>query len=144
MGSVTSLLLGVDIRDSISLHDNLVFDLWRPVFFGNKLWYTRIPPSRRIIFPMAGVFSSDGMIEYHLPTAISFQPGNVIGIYHPDSAERRVRLFYSTSTTNLMGNYVNTADYQNNYIRGSTLHQQFNRQLLVRPVISMFLDLLLK
>ena len=139
-GSITSLLLGVDIRDGDSLKDNLVFDLWRPVFkFGYITGYTRISSSRRVILLRAGDFSSDGMIKYHLPTAISFQENDVIGIYHPSSTERRVRLFYSTSTTNLRGNYVNTANYnQSNQISGNILHQQFNKQLLLQPVIGIY------
>lgn len=143
-GSITSLLLGVDIRDGDSLQDNLVFDLWRPVWVNGFVYryitgYTRISSSRRVILLRAGDFSSDGMIEYHLPTAISFQKNDVIGIYHPSSAERRVRLFYSASTTNLRGNYVNTSDYnQSNQISDSILHQQFSRQLLLRPVIGIY------
>ena len=135
-GSITSLLLGVDIRDGDSLQDNLVFDLWRPKNFFTI--YTRILSSRRMILPRAGDFSTDGMIEYHLATAISFQANDVIGIYHPNSAERRVRLFYSASTTNLRGNYVNAADYESNRISGDILHQQFNRQLLLRPVVGIY------
>ena len=138
VGFITSLLLGVDIRDGDSLQDNLVFDLWRP----NNVFtsHIRISSSRRIILVKAGDFSSDGMIEYHLPDAISFQPNDVIGIYHLTSAEGRVRL-YSTNTTGSvpLGYEVNKVNYQSNRI-GISGHQQFNRHLLLHPIISMFID----
>ena len=98
-GSITSLLLGVDIRDGDSLQDNLVFDLWSRTRYSGYIWYTRIPLSRHDILLRAGDFSSDGIIEDHLPTAISFQQNNVIGIYHPNSTERRVRLYSSTASS---------------------------------------------
>ena len=144
-GSITSLLLGVDIRDDDSLQDNLVFDLWRPVFnrFGYITRYTRISTSRRMIHLRAGDFSSDGMIEYHLPAALPFQENDVIGIHHLTSGEGRVRLYSTTSSTAPFGFEVNKDNYQSSQI-GNNGHQSFNRHLLFHPVISMFLDVLLK
>ena len=145
-GSITSLLLGVDIRDGVSSQDKLVFDLWRPLHVDGITGYTRIPSSRRVILLRAGDFSPDGMIEYHLPAAIPFQFQDVIGIFYLTNAgESRVRL-YSTNTTSTrapFGFEVNKANYQSNRI-GISGHQLFNRHLLLRPVISMFLDVLLK
>ena len=138
-GSITSLLLGVDIRDGVSLQDNLVFDLWRPTSVFTS--HIRILSSRRIILLKAGDFSSDGMIEYHLPDAISFQHNDVIGIFHLTSAgESRVHLYSAntTSTTAPLGFEVNKANYQSDRI-GMTGHQPYNRHLLLRPVISMFI-----
>ena len=145
-GSITSLLLGVDIRDNVSLEDNLVFDLWRRSSSGQYAWYTRISSSRRVILLRAGDFSSDGMTEYHLPTALSFRPNNVIGIYHLTSAEGRVRLYSSStaSSTAPLGYDVNKSNYENSQVTNYYGHQPFNRHLLLRPIISMFLVICLK
>ena len=44
-----------------------------------------------------GDFSPDGVLQYNLTTPISFQSGDVLGIYHPKKDESVVRIYYRNS-----------------------------------------------
>ena len=85
-GNITSFLLGVDIRKGILLNDHLRVDLWRPV---NNIF-------RYVVSLSAGDFSPDGVLRYNLTTMLTFQSGDVLGVYQPPHSRSVVRLFYTT------------------------------------------------
>ena len=133
-GNITSLLLGVEIRDSNSLQaDHLSFDIWRPVVEnGQVTGYNWIRSSSIRIILQAGDFSSDGVIKYNIPMQnnVSFQNGDVIGVYQ--GPESRGRLYYASDIIVPTG-YVHSGLPSSIKVTGSQL---FNGFLLLYPVIN--------
>ena len=133
-GNITSLLLGVEIRDSNSVQDNrLSFDIWRPVMRdGQVTGYNWIESSSININLQAGDFSSDGVVKYNIPTQnhVSFQNGDVIGVYQGTNS--RGRLYYTDNIIVPTG-YFRSGLSSEIQVTGSQL---FNGFLLLRPVIN--------
>ena len=46
-----------------------------------------------------GDFSSDGVLQYILTTPMSFQSGDVLGVYQPQSEESVVSLYYTRNNS---------------------------------------------
>ena len=44
-----------------------------------------------------GNFSSDGVLQYNLPTPMPYQSGDVLGVYQPPKDKSVVRLYYNDS-----------------------------------------------
>ena len=90
-GTITSLLLGADIRPMFSdrnLYPEL--QIWR--INGNS--YRR--QGRQKIKLVAGRdFSPDGVLVYNLASPMQFQSGDVLGVYQPPRYRSVVRLYYS-------------------------------------------------
>ena len=84
-GIITSLLLGADIPRRDKSYPEI--QIWRNTG-GNK--YTR--QGSQEIRLARGDFSPDGVLQYNLTTPISFQSGDVLGVYQPEG--RSVRLYY--------------------------------------------------
>ena len=47
----------------------------------------------------AGDFSSDGVLQYNLTTPISFQSGDVLGVYQPRQQDSVVRVYYDANAS---------------------------------------------
>ena len=47
----------------------------------------------------AGVFSPDGVLQYNLTTPISYQSGDVLGVYQPKEEKSVVRVYYESSAS---------------------------------------------
>ena len=98
-GTITSLLLGVDVR---TVDGNRVeypeVQIWRRTgqfpIVGTR--FSRI--KRANIVVTSGNSSSDGVLQYNLTTPISFQSGDVLGMYQHAENDSVVRLFYVNDT----------------------------------------------
>ena len=88
-GTITRLLLGVDIRsDADGRSKYPVVQVWRP---GSGDRYTRVAMQQ--IQLATGDFSPDGVFQYNLTTPIDFLNGDVLGVYQPSEGESIVRLY---------------------------------------------------
>ena len=87
-GTITGLLLGVDISTSDGRTEYPVVQVWRP---GSGDSYTRV--AMQEIRLAAGDFSPDGVFQYNLTTPIDFQNGDVLGVYQPSEGDSIVRLY---------------------------------------------------
>ena len=56
--------------------------------------YTR-QASQEIRLAAGDYFSPDGVFQYNLTTPISYQSGDVLGVYQPDQSDSIVRVYYS-------------------------------------------------
>ena len=77
-----------------------------------------------------GDFSSDGVLQYNLTTPISYQSGDVLGVYQPDQSDSIVRVYYdsNTSTTYQMsGNNPTSINVQNEL-------SSSNELILISPI----------
>ena len=81
----------------------------------------------------AGDFSPDGVHRYNPTTPISFQSGDVLGVYQPDRINRLVTLFYSgdTSATTLR---IRFGSNPTSSVSLGSLSQIGDQQILISPV----------
>ena len=89
-GNITSLLLGVDIRNH---HSYPEVHIWQR----NGEQFNRI--ASREIRLTAGNFSPDGVLRYNLTPPLQFHSGDILGVYQPREADSSVRLYYSDTGT---------------------------------------------
>ena len=88
-GTITGLLLGVDIRSNRDGRSKYpMVQVWSP---GSGDSYTRV--AMQEIQLAAGDFSPDGVFQYNLTTPIHFQYGDVLGVYQPSEGKSIVRLY---------------------------------------------------
>ena len=111
-GSLTGLLLGVDVRPGGGRSQYPEVQIWRRRGGGNN--YDR--QGTQPISLAAGNFSPDGVLQYNLNSALSFLSGDVLGVWQPSSGSSVVRLFHdglnggpsSIETTSNPGTSINT------------------------------------
>ena len=96
-GSLTSHLLGVDIRSGGGRNLYPEVHLWRQRGGGNN--YGRQGSGQEIRLA-AGDFSSDGVLQYNLSPALPFRDGDVLGVWQPASSSSVVRLYHDGQTGN--------------------------------------------
>ena len=90
-GTMTGLLLvGTLGRTSGKRTNDPEIQIWRNTG-GNT--YTR--QASQEIRLAEGDFSPDGVLQYNLTTPISYQSGDVLGVYQPDQSDSVVRMYYS-------------------------------------------------
>ena len=94
-GSLTSLLLGVDVRPGGSRNLYPEVQIWRKRS-GSSTNYDR--QGRQEIRLAGGDFSPDGVLQYNLNPALSFQNGDVLGVWQPASSSSVVRIFRDSQT----------------------------------------------
>ena len=136
-GTITSLLLAVDIRTRMWNH--LSMDLWRP----DNNSFRFVPGSNRIIMLAAGEFSPNGVLQYNLTGEhLNFQNGDVLGVYQPWHSDSTVRLFYTTQLTSPVGYNISYHDYFKQWVNTSA-HPFFTGYLLLRPITSEEFELLI-
>ena len=87
---MTGLLLVGTLRTSGRKRQYPEVQLWRNTG-GNT--YTR--QASQEIRLAEGDFSPNGVLQYNLTTPISFQSGDVLGVYQPDHRKSIVRVYYS-------------------------------------------------
>ena len=92
-GSLTSLLLGVDVRPGGSLYPEV--QIWRKIS-GSSTNYDR--QGHQEIRLAAGDFNPDGVLQYNLNPALLFQNGDVLGVWQPASSSSVVRLYHDGQT----------------------------------------------
>ena len=89
-GTMTGLLLVGAVRNGRNKYP--VIQIWRNTG-GNT--YTR--NSSQEIRLAEGAFSPDGVLQYNLTTPMSFQSGDVLGVYQPKQQNSVVRVYYDAS-----------------------------------------------
>ena len=137
-GSITSLLLGVDVR---TVDGNRVeypeVQIWRgeqrTIFGFVTFVYAR--QSRTNITLTAGNSSPDGVLQYNLTTPIPFQSGDILGVYQPPESDSVVRLFYVNDSSAPVANFRDNSNAEFfNAISpniGSTIS---NHHVLILPI----------
>ena len=89
-GNIIGLLLGATIKGTIGRTLYPEIQVWRRN--SNKLNYTRLASQEIRLNP--GDFSPDGVLQYNLTTPISFQSGDVLGVYQPMESNSVVKVYY--------------------------------------------------
>ena len=89
-GTITGLLIGATYRTGGGRDEFPEVQVWSSIPGG----YTR-RGSPQTIRLNPGDFSPDGVYQYNLTTPMSFQNGDVLGVYQPDESESLVTLFYN-------------------------------------------------
>ena len=93
-GSLASLLLAVDVRPGGSRTLYPEVQIWRAQNANNKY---NLQASQQIILA-AGDFSPHGVLRYTLSPELSFQNGDVLGVWQPASSSSVVRLYHDGQT----------------------------------------------
>ena len=88
-GSLTGLMLGADVRPGGGRNQYPEVQIWS-VQNANKYNYR----SSHEIRLSQGNFSPDGVLQYNLNPALSFQSGDVLGVWQPASSSSVVRLYH--------------------------------------------------
>ena len=118
-GTITGLLLGVDIRSNADGRSKYpVVQVWRP---GSGDRYNRVAMQQ--IQLAAGDFSPDGVFQYNLTTPIDFQNGDVLGVYQPSEGDSIVRL-YRHSQSNAAVSYELGENPSSSLVRLRDLSEQ--------------------
>lgn len=93
-GTVTSLLLGVDVRTMTSSRNKYPeVQLWRRSQLNDS--YSRQDRQKIRLTPRD--FSPDGVLVYNLKPPMQFQSGDVLGVYQPQQSDSIVTLYYSVN-----------------------------------------------
>ena len=102
-GTMTGLLLVGAVRTGGGREQYPEIQIWRNTG-GNT--YTR--QASQEIRLAEGDFSPDGVLQYNLNTSLSFQSGDVLGVYQPKQSVSVVRVYYdsiaNSSTTYRVSN----------------------------------------
>ena len=127
-GHITSLLLGADIpRKNGNGYPEI--QIWRNTGDDN---YTR--QASQEIRLTSGDFSPDGVLQYNLTTPMSFQSGDVLGVYQPDRRDSAVRLYYTYETSAASVTFFEW--YNPTIISLSSLAPIYGQVALVTPLTS--------
>ena len=93
--------------------------------------YTRQGSSQEIRLA-AGDFSPDGVLQYNLTTPISFQSGDVLGVYQPSEGDSVVRVYYRQATVTTYRN----SDSPMSSINLNDLSTVDGQEILISPISS--------
>ena len=94
-GTITSLLIGAAYRTGRLRIEYPEVQVWKINPEGSL--YTR--QGSEEIRLAAGDFSPDGVLQYTLTTPMTFQSGDVLGVYQPDQSDSLVTLFYNSDAS---------------------------------------------
>ena len=81
-GSMTGLLLVGAVRTSGNRNQYPEIQIWRKIDHSSNTYTYSWQDSQEIRLNL-GDFSPDGVLQYNLTTPISFQSGDVLGVYQP-------------------------------------------------------------
>ena len=95
-GNLTSLLLVGAVRGGRNQYPEI--QIWRRIDHSNNTYTYSRRDSQEIRLNL-GDFSPDGVLQYNLNTPISFQSGDVLGMYQPDQRDSIVRVYYDSNTS---------------------------------------------
>ena len=131
-GNMTGLLLVGTVRTGGIRNQYPEIQIWRNAG-GNT--HTRNGSEHITLNP--GDFSPDGVLQYNLTTPISFQSGDVLGMYQPDESRSVVRVYYdsNTSTTYRVENNPTSSITIPNSFSLSAFH--YNERILLSPISGM-------
>ena len=126
-GTITSLLIGATYRTGGRDRDRYPeVQVWRINPEGTL--YTRQGSGE--IRLAEGAFSPDGVLQYNLTTPISFQSGDVLGVYQPEESYSIVTLFYSSDAS---ATTLRIGDYPTSSV-SLMLPSTSGQQILISPV----------
>ena len=129
-GTITSLLLGVDVRRVTNSMDQYPeVQIWR--YDLSRTRYVR--QGRQQIRLAAGNFSTDGVLQYDLNPPMQFQSGEVLGVYQPRHDDSVVQCFFDddvTAPANLRANNNRDSLSPNPKVVG-------NQAILLSPITGM-------
>ena len=128
-GNVTGLLLVGAVRTDEGRDQYPEIQIWSPP---QKNMYTR--KGREKIMLAEGDFSPDGVLQYNLNTSLSFQSGDVLGVYQPPKNASVVRVYYDSSESTTYQLSKNESSESVIKILGNT--KTFNDQLILISPIS--------
>ena len=139
-GTITSLLLGVDMRtvdgNRVEYPEMQIWREGRRIVVGDV--YNR--QSRTDIALTAGNSSPDGVLQYNLTTPIPFQSGDIFGVYQPPESDSVVRLFYvDDSSAPVAAFRDNNARFNFISQSGSTISNQY---VLILPITGIIIPLI--
>ena len=106
-GSITGVMVGVDIRTAGGGRDDYPqLSVWRIDGIG----IVRI--TMVDIAPSLGDFSPDGVLQYNLTTPVSFQNGDLVGVFQPPSNESIVRMYFDNDPSAPYAEFYNGSNGQ--------------------------------
>ena len=125
-GNITSFKLGIEHRANLNNNINLEIYLYTPMTTASGRLF--VQSSSRVIALENGRFSPNGVIEYDIRPNLTFNRGDVIGVYQQQFS--RTRLYYSTQVSPPAGHNIIFDGF------GNPVFTNFNGYLLLRPVIT--------
>ena len=133
-GNITGVMVGADVRtEAGSLNDYPQVGVWR---ISDSVTTFRV--GTMDIAAYQGDYSPDGVIFYNLSlsTPISFQSGDVLGVYQPPSDNSIVRMYFDEDTTAPYADFLNAS---NGLIGDSVIHtgvapDLFNQHVLINVI----------
>lgn len=130
-GSISSLLLGVDIR-TVSEDRNQYpeIQIWRNI--GGS--FVRKSGKQKIQL-VEGDFSPDGVLLYNLTPPLQFQTGDIFGVYQPPQSDSVVRLYYSeddSGSTSLQIKSIHNPSIGS--LRSNLLRKVIGQSILLSPI----------
>ena len=137
-GKITGLLLGATRR---AIMDNGTRALYPEIQIWRQnsaiLNFTRLASQE--IKLTEGDFSPDGVLQYNLTTPISFQSGDVLGVYQPKESYSVVTVYYHDSDDVMMSTmYCSPWSFASNPPSLLTADQSLKvmngKQLLILPI----------
>ena len=135
-GNMTGLLLVGTVRTGGSRNQYPEIQIWRKIDHSNNTYMHSWQDSQEIRLNL-GDFSPDGVLQYSLTTPISFQSGDVLGVYQPDESNSVVRVYYdsNTSTTYRVDNNPTSPITIPNSFSFPAFH--YNERILLSPISGM-------
>ena len=135
-GKLTSLLLVGIVRKNMGNRNQYPeIQIWRKTDHDNNTYTYSRQDSQEIRLNL-GDFSSDGVLQYNLTTPISFQSGDVLGVYQPDQSDSVVRVYYDSNTSTTYRLFENNPITLPNLFSSLTFH--FNERILLSPISGMY------
>ena len=110
-GTITSFLLGMDIRTGKTLYPQV--QIWRRTSSTSIREYMEVDFEEIRLDP--GAFSPSGVFEYPLSTPINFQSGDILGVWQPRQQDSVVRIFYSDNDNSAPITYRRSSATNNVY-----------------------------
>ena len=134
-GTISSLMLGADIRAIGGNRDEYPeIQIWRGAqqsIFG----FVYLRQSRTDITLTEGNSSPNGVLQYNPTTPISFQSGDILGVYQPPEIDSVVRLFYIDDSSAPVANFRNNSNAALNVISPSLNPSTIsNHHVLILPI----------
>ena len=90
-GSITSVLLGVDLQDRSEYPE---VQVWRRNSSVSSQFHKVVSKEITLV---VGNFTPSGVFQYRLTPPIQFQNGDVLGVFQPSETGSLVRLYYDSN-----------------------------------------------
>ena len=142
-GTISGFRLGVNVKiasENRDMFPNVTLYSFESSM-GQRITYSRVLGSSRMIQLEANVFSSSGVYEYQLSNHLNFNKDNVLGIYQPPSEQSVVELFYQPrpEAENEDIFIVSNENQVTIQTMASDSDRKENRRVLLHPITSKLL-----